>query len=93
MTINMLTQFKRFLTPGTLLTIMTFIASCDETNKHIVDQYFITNFDGERSLTFRLNNGDYIDVVKPSVFELTHDKSFILVKQHPQNFSTPPNEP
>jgi hypothetical protein len=75
------------------LLLMVFIVwSCNDTNKHIIDQYFITDFEGERSLTFKLNNGDYIDVVKPSVVEIANDEYFIIVKQHPQDFSKLPNK-
>jgi hypothetical protein len=85
-------MLERFSLNIFLLAIIVLVASCQNSNNHITDRYYITTFEGETSLTFQLDNGVYIDVVKPSVIEIAHDEHFIIVKQHPQSFSHPPNE-
>jgi hypothetical protein len=36
------------------------------------------------SLSYNLNNGDYIGVVNQTVFAVGHNDKYIIVKQHPQ---------
>jgi len=73
-----------------ILMSVCLILSCSNTNKHVVNRYYLVESEVSRSLAFKLDNGQYIDVVKPSVFSIAHDSTFIIVKQHPQPFSQLP---
>ena len=75
-----------------LLVILCLTLSCSNTNKKIIGSYYFTNDEGNQSLAFKMDNGQYIDVVTSSVFSIAHDKNFIIVKQHPQRFSQSPNK-
>ena len=75
-----------------VLVILCLTLSCSNPNKKIIGSYYFTNDEGNQSLAYKMDNGQYVDVVASSVFSIAYDKNFIVLKQHPQKFSQLPNQ-
>ena len=70
-----------------LLLLLPIFSGCQYgTHKDkIIDKYFLTYVDTESmlSLSYDLENGDFIGVVNDAVFAVGYNSNFIIVKNHP----------
>jgi hypothetical protein len=68
-----------------------FLTSCSGTGtEHVIDNYYLGTIDyveKNLSLYYKLQSGDYIGVVNPTVFAIGYNENYIIVKQHPGNWS------
>ena len=59
--------------------------------EHVIDNYYLTKMDYsdiELDLSYKLKSwGDFLGVVEPVVFAIGYNNDFIIVKQHPRNFT------
>jgi len=67
--------------------LISLLSSCSEfTVKDNLTKGYVLLSDSEvngTSISFQLNNGDYIDVISNDVFAYGFSKDFIIAKQHP----------
>jgi hypothetical protein len=56
-------------------------------NEHIIDNYYLLAIDSESdiSISYKLNNGDYIGVVNGGIYAFGYNDDYIILKQHPLN--------
>jgi hypothetical protein len=75
-------RILKYLITGILLT-----ACSGMYEKHLTGNYYLTKTDyadEELSLSYKLENGDYIGVVNPTLFAVGYDDDYIIAKNHPQ---------
>jgi hypothetical protein len=79
---------------GVLITILSGCGGLI-TRKIIANYYLVsTDYDNQTtSLEYKLDeSGDYVGVIDEMVFEAGFDNKYIIAKQHPRNFPSPPNK-
>lgn len=78
------------------LIMLLFFVGCSGLDKEqLIGNYYLTAIDyvnENMSLSYKLESGNFIGVVNPTVFALGYSKEYIIVKQHPLEFSKPPNK-
>ena len=74
-----------------LIAVLMFCCRCAPNNLKIEKSYYLSYFEGDTTLAVKIENNTFIDAVGSNVFELSHNNDFILVKQHPKEFSKSEN--
>lgn len=70
-----------------LLVLVTLCSSCQGFvhKEHIVDKYYLIAVDSksDMSVSYQLDNGDFIGVVNGGVYAIGFGDNYIIAKQHP----------
>lgn len=72
-----------------LICLVVYLSSCLGTefqSKVIVGNYYVVttdNFNTETSIRFKLENGDFVGVLRASVSEVGFNDKYIIARQHP----------
>lgn len=71
-----------------ILIVMFFFSSCSGgiKKKKLFGEYFLTSVDyvkSNTSLSYRLENGDFIGIIGEMVDSVGYNENFFIVKQHP----------
>ena len=79
-----------------LLIVITFLllfSSCESGVEHIVNNYYLVSFEegDDKTLSYKVTDGLYKDIIGPSIVNITHDNDFIIVQQNPRVFPDEPN--
>ena len=75
------------------IVFILFFIACDGLNhKHIVGRYSLVSLSKEgQALGYLVKDSSiYVCVVSECVFAIGHNEQYIILKQHPVKFSTPP---
>lgn len=79
-----------------LLIGMTTLSGCSGfTVKEELPGGYVLLHDNESyglSISYSLGNGNYIDLISNSVFELGYNETYIIAKQYPVEFSSMPDK-
>ncbi len=71
----------------TLLLIVNFLGGCQDFifNRNIVGRYHLiaTDSKAEMSLSYKLDDGNYIGIINGGIYALGNNSYYIIVKQHP----------
>lgn len=62
------------------------------SDRKIVDKYWLITIDtkADLSLSYQLENGDFIGIINGGVFAIGNNAEYIIVKQHPYKFGPEP---
>lgn len=79
-----------------IYSLSFFLCSCSGIwTEHITGNYYLTATDyaeEDLSVSDKLEEGSFLGVVQPKVFEIGYDENYIIAKQHPAKFGVGVNE-
>lgn len=78
-----------------LLISIVFFTKCQfgDYSQSLVGNYRLYAPDEKEAMSIYVQDGEYwIGVIVPTVFAVGYDQDFIIVKQHPRKFPSPPDK-
>ncbi|MDR2118916.1 MAG: hypothetical protein LBP25_05235 [Tannerellaceae bacterium] len=68
-----------------ILCLLILLTACFSHEEQLVYNYYFVAVDGDEDMTlsYKLESGDYVEVVPPTVFSAGYNDDFIIAKLHP----------